>query len=97
MFQPSCHDMVVGADKAVDGQIQRIRPIGGEHDRVGRHASEYSGGQCSGRFDSSLNLLGFGVDASSGRGAVFALVAFNRLVDGFWFGPTGGGVIQIDA
>jgi len=97
VFADGRHDMIARSEQSVDSQIECLGPIGGESKLLGiGNAEQPCTGRASVGYD-TLRLLRMPVSGPAGRGADLTLAVIDRLIDGLRFGPTCGGVVEINA
>ena len=90
-------DVVARPDDAANGQVQHVGAVEAEDDVRRIAGADQFGDALPGPLDDAIRFLRFAIAAAAVRGADFALVAVDGVVDGLRLGPAGGGVVEIDA
>ena len=90
-------DMVARPDDAANGEVQHVGAVEAEDDVRRIVGADQFGHAAPGPLDDAVGLQRFAIAAAAVRGADFALVAIDGVVDGLRLGPGRGGVVEIDA
>ena len=89
--------MVARPHDAANGQVQHVGAVEAEDDVRRVVGADQLGHAASGPLDDAVGFQRFAIAAAAVRGADFALVVVDGVVDGLRLGPARGGVIEIDA
>src|SRR5688572_5119370 len=89
--------MLARPNGAANRQVEHIGPAAAEYNVPGIGSAEQLSNAAPSPFDNAVGLQRLAIAATAVRPADFTLVTVDRIVHRLRFGPTSGGVIEIDA
>ena len=88
--------VVAGLEQALDGQIQPVGAVVSEDPALGRFATKELIESVSRLIEHLFGRQGHPMSSAPGVCQTRSRESIHRLIDGFWFGKAGSGVIEVN-